>query len=79
VADEVNEGAFVETNELAGAIRVQVLNFKSQLTLLAEVVDDLKVVRIVGVKIIVNNLRVVNFEPIGLVGVPLHLEQNLGI
>jgi hypothetical protein len=79
VADEVDEGAFVETNELTRAIRVQVLNFKSELTLLAEVVNNLKVVRIVGVKIIVNYFRVVNFEPIGLVGVPLHLEQNLGV
>ena len=47
--------------------------------LLPKVVDNLKVVRIIMVKIIVHNFGVVDFKPISLVGVPLHFEQNLSV
>ena len=79
LSHKINKCAFVGTNELASTISIQVRNFKSQFALLPKVVDDLKVVRIIRVKIIVNNFGVIDFQPISLVGVPLHFEQNLSV
>ena len=65
------------TNELCRSISIKINYLESKLALLTKVIDNFEVVCKIRVQVIMNNFRMVNLQPISLVGVPLHFKDSL--
>ena len=64
------------TDVFRGSVCVGIVDFESEVEGLTEVENNIEVVLPLGVQVVVDDLRVINFEPLGLVRLPLHLEHD---